>query len=131
VIPNIFARTITLVGNFNCYFRVVRPTSGCQHYRHRINQAIFFKIIISACIYTIKTVVNVVKNIDESREIYEDCLGLQCVDETETSVSEIGELWGIEKGSFRIARFTREGEDFGCIEPVENTAINFYVGKHR
>jgi catechol 2,3-dioxygenase-like lactoylglutathione lyase family enzyme len=69
---------------------------------------------------TIKTVVQVVKNLDKSREIYEEGLGLKCIGETETSVEEIGQLWGIERGNFRIARFAREGEDFGCVDLVEN-----------
>jgi hypothetical protein len=68
----------------------------------------------------IKTVVNVVKNIDESRKIYEDSIGLQCIGEGETSAAEIGELWGIEKGNFRISRFARQSEDFGCVDLVEN-----------
>ncbi len=69
---------------------------------------------------TIKTVVQVVKNLDESRRIYEAGLGLKCVAESETSVNEIGELWGISSGNFRLARFAREGEDFGCVDLVEN-----------
>ena len=69
---------------------------------------------------TIKTVVQVVKNLDESRCIYEEGLGLKCVAEAETSVAEIGELWGVSSGNFRIARFAREGEDFGCVDLVEN-----------
>jgi catechol 2,3-dioxygenase-like lactoylglutathione lyase family enzyme len=69
---------------------------------------------------TIKTVIQVVKNLDESRRIYEEGLGLKCVTEAETSVNEIGELWGISDGNFRIARFAREGEDFGCVDLVEN-----------
>lgn len=69
---------------------------------------------------TIKTVVQVVKNLDESRKIYEAGLGLKCVAEAETSVAEIGELWGISSGNFRVARFAREGEDFGCVDLVEN-----------
>ncbi len=73
-----------------------------------------------ALISTIKTVIQVVKNLDESRHIYEAGLGLKCVGETETSGSEIGELWGIENGKFRVARFAREGEDFGCVDLVEN-----------
>jgi hypothetical protein len=69
----------------------------------------------NALVTTIKTVVQVVKNLTESRRIYEEGLGLKCVSESETSVAEIGELWGIEQGSFKIARFAREGEDFGCV----------------
>ncbi len=77
-----------------------------------------------AIVTTIKTVVQVVKNLDESRKIYEEGLGLICVGESETSSDEIGELWGIERGSFRIARFAREGEDFGCVDLVENLDAN-------
>jgi hypothetical protein len=73
---------------------------------------------------TIKTVVNVVKNISESRKIYENCLGLQCVDETKISAGEIGKLWGSKEGTFHISRFAREGEDFGCIDLVENINAN-------
>jgi catechol 2,3-dioxygenase-like lactoylglutathione lyase family enzyme len=78
----------------------------------------------STLVSTIKTVVQVVKNLDKSRRIYEVGLGLKCVGETETSVNEIGELWGISEGNFRIARFAREGEDFGCVDLVENTEAN-------
>jgi catechol 2,3-dioxygenase-like lactoylglutathione lyase family enzyme len=74
----------------------------------------------NALVSTIKTVVQVVKNLDKSRRIYEEGLGLKCVTEAETSASEIGELWGISDGNFRIARFAREGEDFGCVDLVEN-----------
>ncbi len=77
-----------------------------------------------ALVSTIKTVVQVVKNLDESRRVYEDGLGLICIGETETSVAEVGELWGIESGNFRIARFARESEDFGCVDLVENRDAN-------
>ncbi len=77
-----------------------------------------------ALVSTIKTVVQVVKNLGESRKIYENALGLNCVGESEFSVDEVGELWGIDKGNFRIARFAREGEDFGCIDLVENSNAN-------
>jgi catechol 2,3-dioxygenase-like lactoylglutathione lyase family enzyme len=73
-----------------------------------------------ALVSTVKTVVQVVKNLDESRWIYEEGLGLICTGEAETSVEEIGELWGIKRGNLRIARFAREGEDFGCVDLVEN-----------
>jgi catechol 2,3-dioxygenase-like lactoylglutathione lyase family enzyme len=69
---------------------------------------------------TIKTVVMVVKNPDESRRIFEDGLGLKCIGETQTSHKEIGEIWGVSEGNFRIVRMKREGEDFGCIDLVEN-----------
>nr|MCU0240424.1 hypothetical protein [Pyrinomonadaceae bacterium] len=69
---------------------------------------------------TIKTVIQVVKNLDDARRIYEKGLGLKCVSESETSVQEIGELWGISDEKFRIARFAREDEDFGCVDLVEN-----------
>jgi catechol 2,3-dioxygenase-like lactoylglutathione lyase family enzyme len=74
----------------------------------------------TALVSTIKTVVQVVQNLDDSRRIYEQGLGLKCVAEAETSASEIGELWGISDGNFRIARLVREGEDFGCVDLVEN-----------
>jgi catechol 2,3-dioxygenase-like lactoylglutathione lyase family enzyme len=77
-----------------------------------------------ALVSTIKTVVQVVKNLDESRKIYEEGLGLVCIGEAKTSVEEIGELWGISSGTFRIARFAREGEDFGCVDLVENLDAN-------
>jgi hypothetical protein len=77
-----------------------------------------------ALVSTIKTVVQVVNNLDESRKIYENGLGLICLGEGETSVNEIGELWGIKRGNFRIARFAREGEDFGCVDLVENIDAN-------
>ena len=76
----------------------------------------------NALVSTIKTVVTVVKNLDESRRIFEDGLGLICLEETETSIAEIGELWGIESGNFRVARFARDGEDFGCLDLVENVS---------
>jgi catechol 2,3-dioxygenase-like lactoylglutathione lyase family enzyme len=69
---------------------------------------------------TIKTVVQTVKNLDESRRVYEQGLGLKCVGETKISVKEIGELWGISTGNFRVARFAREGEEFGCVDLIEN-----------
>jgi catechol 2,3-dioxygenase-like lactoylglutathione lyase family enzyme len=74
----------------------------------------------SALVSTIKSVVVCVKNLDESRIIFEDGLGLKCVGETTTSASEIGEIWGVADGEFRVVRFAREGEDFGCIDLVEN-----------
>lgn len=69
---------------------------------------------------TIKTVVQVVKNLDESRRIYEAGLGLKCVAEAEISVAEIAELWGVSSGNFRLARFARDGEGFGCVDLVES-----------
>lgn len=81
-----------------------------------------------ALVSTVKTIVQVVKNLDESRRIYEEGLGLTCIGEAKTSADEIGELWGIERRfeqrNFRIARFAREGEDFGCVDLVENTDAN-------
>lgn len=74
----------------------------------------------SSLVSTIKTVVTVVKNLDESRRIFEDGLGLKCVGETETSAAQIGEIWGISEGEFRMMRFAREGEDFGCVDLIEN-----------
>jgi catechol 2,3-dioxygenase-like lactoylglutathione lyase family enzyme len=74
-----------------------------------------------ALVSTIKTVVQVVRNLAESRRIYEQGLGLKCVGEVDFSVNEVREVWNIERGNFRIARFAREGEDFGCVDLVENT----------
>ena len=79
---------------------------------------------LKALVSTIKTVVMVVNNLAESHRIFEDGLGLTCVGETETSTIEIGELWGIESGNFRVARFARHGEDFGCLDLVENVDAN-------
>ena len=79
---------------------------------------------LKALVSTIKTVVMVVNNLAESRRIFEDGLGLTCVGETETSTIEIGGLWGIESGNFRVARFARHGEDFGCLDLVENVEAN-------
>ena len=73
---------------------------------------------------TIKTVVLCVKNLDESRRIFEDGLGLKCLGETEFSHEQIGEIWGVLDGNFRIARFAREGEDFGCVDLIENKDAN-------
>lgn len=69
---------------------------------------------------TVKTVVQTVKNLDEVRKIYEDGLGLICIGKARTSAQEIGKLWGVSEGNFRVARFAREGEDFGCLDLVEN-----------
>lgn len=71
---------------------------------------------------TIKTVVLVVTNLDNSRSLYEKGLNLICCEETKTTFKEIGKLWGIDEGSFRVARFKRDGEEFGCLDLVENTA---------
>ena len=73
---------------------------------------------------TIKTVVLCVRNLDESRRIFEDGLGLKCLGETEFSHEQIGEIWGVSAGNFRIARFAREGEDFGCVDLIENKDAN-------
>jgi catechol 2,3-dioxygenase-like lactoylglutathione lyase family enzyme len=72
-----------------------------------------------AIVSTIKTVVQAVKNLDESRKLYEQGLGLTCVGEEEIFADQIGDLWGIEGGKFRIARYARDGEEFGCIDLVE------------
>ncbi len=76
----------------------------------------------TSLVSTIKSVVQVVKNLDNARKIYENGLGLTCVGETKTTFAEIGELWGVEQGNFRVARFARAGENFGCVDLVENTA---------
>ncbi len=68
----------------------------------------------------IKTVVQVVTDLDASRKIYEQAIGLTCVGEKKVSLSDVVEIWGVRHGEFRIARFARDGEDFGCIDFVEN-----------
>jgi len=73
-----------------------------------------------ALVSTIKSVVVVVKNLDESRRIFEEGLGLMCVGEAETSAQTVGKLWQIGDGNFRCARFARDGEDFGMIDLIEN-----------
>lgn len=85
----------------------------------------------TSLVSTIKSVVQVVKNLDEARRIYENGLGLTCVGETKTTFAEIGELWGIEQGNFRVARFARKGEDFGCVDLVENTAAETSIRNSR
>ena len=85
----------------------------------------------SAFVSTIKSVVLCVKNLDESRVIFEEGLGLKCAGETTTSASEIGEIWGVTGGEFRAARFAREGEDFGCVDLVENKAAEKQIRDSR
>ncbi len=77
-----------------------------------------------ALVSTIKTVVQVVNSLDFSRKIYEKGFGLICIDEAKTSAAEIGEIWGVSSGNFRIARLARAGEEFGCVDLVENTKAN-------
>lgn len=69
---------------------------------------------------TVKTVVQTVENLDEARKIYELGLGLICVGEAKISAAETVEARGGEGGDFRVARFARRGEDFGCVDLVEN-----------
>jgi len=73
-----------------------------------------------ALVSPIKTVVQVVSDLDRSREIYEKGLGLKCIAESHCTTDDVGVIWGVDKGDFRVARFAREGEDFGCIDLVEN-----------
>lgn len=69
----------------------------------------------------IKSVVLTVQSLDKVRRIFEDGIGLKCVGETETGFQEIGEIWGVAKGNFRVVRFARNDErDFGCLDLVEN-----------
>lgn len=70
---------------------------------------------------TVKTVVQVTANLDESRRIYEEGIGLKCIGETVASVADIGAIWGVAEAGYRVARFAREGEEFGCIDLVENS----------
>jgi catechol 2,3-dioxygenase-like lactoylglutathione lyase family enzyme len=72
-----------------------------------------------AIVSTIKTVVQAVNNLDKSRKLYEQGLDLTCIGEEEIITDQIGELWGIEGGKLRIARYARDGEKFGCIDLVE------------
>lgn len=72
-----------------------------------------------ALVSTIKTVVQVVQNLDESRKLFEDGLKLKCVDEVETD-----SFWSLSDGNYRMARFAREGEDFGGIDLIENKDAN-------
>ncbi len=69
----------------------------------------------NALVSTIKTVVQVVADLDESRKIYEGGLGLVCVGEETTD-----SFWTLSGKTHRIARFAREGEDFGCVDLIEN-----------
>jgi catechol 2,3-dioxygenase-like lactoylglutathione lyase family enzyme len=78
----------------------------------------------NALVSTVKTVVMCVQNLDESRRFFENGLGLKCVGEAQTSVNEIGEIWGVAEGNFRVARLAREGEDFGCLDLVESPNAN-------
>ncbi|MBX7170451.1 MAG: VOC family protein [Pyrinomonadaceae bacterium] len=69
----------------------------------------------------VKTVVMTVQNLNETRLFFEKGIGLKCIAEKETNVEEIGRIWGVEKGNFRVARFVRTDEkDFGCVDLVEN-----------
>ena len=65
-----------------------------------------------ALVSTIKSVVTVVKNLNESRRIFEDGLGLKCIAETKANFYSLRNV--------RCARFARAGEDFGCIDLIEN-----------
>jgi catechol 2,3-dioxygenase-like lactoylglutathione lyase family enzyme len=73
---------------------------------------------------TVKTVVLCVKNLDESRRVFENGLGLKCVQTVETTSEKVGEIWGVPGKNFRVARFARDGEDFGCLDLVENQDAN-------
>lgn len=69
----------------------------------------------------VKTVVMTVQNLNETRLFFEKGIGLKCIAEKETNVEEIGKIWGVEQGSFRVARFVRDDKnDFGCVDLVEN-----------
>jgi catechol 2,3-dioxygenase-like lactoylglutathione lyase family enzyme len=74
----------------------------------------------TALVSTVKSVVQIVKNLDESRCIYEEGLGLKCIGEADFSANELTAFFGVSEGDFRIARFAREGEEFGCVDLVEN-----------
>jgi catechol 2,3-dioxygenase-like lactoylglutathione lyase family enzyme len=73
-----------------------------------------------ALVSPIKTVVQVVSNLDRSREIYEKGLGLKCIAESRYTTEDVGSIWGVGEIDFRIARMAHEGEDFGCVDLVEN-----------
>lgn len=66
-----------------------------------------------ALVSTIKTVVQIVKNLDESRRVYEQGFGLKCV-------AEIANADFYALKNIRAARFGREGEEFGMIDLIEN-----------
>lgn len=73
----------------------------------------------------IKTVVMTVQNLDETRRFFEKGIGLKCIGERDASVKEIGKIWGLEQGNFRVARFVRNDEnEFGCVDLVENREAN-------
>lgn len=74
----------------------------------------------TALVSTVKSVVQVVKKLDESRLLYEKGLGLKCVAEEIFSANELTAAFGVTDGFFRFARFAREGEDFGCVDLIEN-----------
>lgn len=71
----------------------------------------------------IKTVVQVVADLDISRQIYETALGLTCIGEKQIPLADVTEIWGVTSGEFRIARFARDGEEFGCVDLVENRKV--------
>lgn len=73
-----------------------------------------------ALVSPIKTVVQTVGDLDAVRSFYENALGLECIGETNATSPGVGEIWGVESADFRVARMARSGEDFGCIDLVEN-----------
>ena len=77
-----------------------------------------------ALVSPIKSVVQTVNDLDAVRGFYENALGLICVGEAHATAGDIGEIWGVEKADYRVARMSREGEEFGSIDLVENKAAN-------
>lgn len=74
----------------------------------------------TALVSTVKSAVQIVKNLDESRRVYEDGLGLKCVAEETFYANELTNVFGLSEGTFRVARLAREGEEFGCVDLIEN-----------
>ena len=73
-----------------------------------------------ALVSPIKTVVQIVSDLERSREIYEKGLRLKCIAESHSTTEDVGSIWGVGKADFRVVRMAREGEDFGCVDLVEN-----------
>jgi catechol 2,3-dioxygenase-like lactoylglutathione lyase family enzyme len=66
---------------------------------------------------TIKSIVQVVKDLNAARRVYETGLGLECAGE-ETAA----DFCGLKNA--RMSRFVRAGEKYGCVDLVENPAAD-------
>ena len=75
-----------------------------------------------ALVSPIKTVVQVVNDLNTVRSFYENALDLTCIAESNASTDDVGVIWGVENADLRVARMARDGEKFGCIDLVENRA---------